>query len=687
MASVEVDAKIRGGDGATLQEPSKYHSRDEPQKNDNTQKNDLAIGCGASWPARSRASAVFLAAAAACLPGAAAAPAESSASSITFSWFTEGGAMPLSFIFVVGVFAATADLVFRQLRWRRNSTAALSPPVFSSPSPSPPPSPPESAERPSPLSRMSKSFVMKSFDENQDGIIDEAEAAAIAEHLAQQAAAEREAQKEAARERKISQVFRRFALVLLLALLASVGINAGLTAGIVYAVKDTRVGDGAQLADDHGAVIRVSEATAHVPLYTLAAMPLDALGRVHQLSVTYSVRSEKEQRHLEIASRSKRGNAVELADALGYTVRLVGTSLAVLVTPDGSKYTVCGADVSCSSVEVSNADLEALELAAIDMRVAEEDEDPSMSDDRRRLHRSDRRRLARRSLAASGCVLDPSPVLGVPGAPCKEGLRDDVDLTQCEKLAASPPADFFPNSLGDSHHPGGQVAGHWSGLPHGCQFFVDGPESTNNRILFNNANSDSALKYNPRNLPTSLCAAGWCLSSYSSMICNGPYRPAHPAESGCFVYLPSGCPNHVSFSSGDWARDDYGENTLNVKSSTQCEKRKGAYDFWCGVSDAVMLFVVDRATQAKKLQQIAEGDDNCQHLSDASKVRTVGAFAIGRPDHLHPPFPPPLPQRARSSARLQALTPHRRATVRHWRRRPSSRRSCRWPKQCNQPPS
>ena len=186
---------------------------------------------------------------------------------------------------------------------RRNSTAALSPPVFSSPSPSPPPSPPESAERPSPLSRMSKSFVMKSFDENQDGIIDEAEAAAIAEHLAQQAAAEREAQKEAARERKISQVFRRFALVLLLALLASVGINAGLTAGIVYAVKDTRVGDGAQLADDHGAVIRVSEATAHVPLYTLAAMPLDALGRVHQLSVTYSVRSERSS----ATSRSRLG--------------------------------------------------------------------------------------------------------------------------------------------------------------------------------------------------------------------------------------------------------------------------------------------------------------------------------------------------------------------------------------------
>ena len=55
-----------------------------------------------------------------------------------------------------------------------------------------------------------------------------------------------------------------------------------------------------------------------------------------------------------------------------------------------------------------------------------------------------------------------------------------------------------------------------------------------------------------------------------------------------------------------------------------------------------MLFVVDRATQAKKLQQIAEGDDNCQHLSDASKVRTVGACAIGRPDHLHPPPPYPL---------------------------------------------
>ena len=48
--------------------------------------------------------------------------------------------MPLSFIFAVGVFAATADFVLRQLRWRRNSTAAFSPPVLS-----PPPSPPESA--------------------------------------------------------------------------------------------------------------------------------------------------------------------------------------------------------------------------------------------------------------------------------------------------------------------------------------------------------------------------------------------------------------------------------------------------------------------------------------------------------------------------------------------------------------
>ena len=32
MGSVEVDAKIRGDDGATLQEPSKYHTRDELQK-------------------------------------------------------------------------------------------------------------------------------------------------------------------------------------------------------------------------------------------------------------------------------------------------------------------------------------------------------------------------------------------------------------------------------------------------------------------------------------------------------------------------------------------------------------------------------------------------------------------------------------------------------------------------------
>ena len=125
----------------------------------------LAIACGASWPtaasgkgARGAAWATCLAAAAACLPGAAAAPVESSASSTTFSWFTEGGAIPLSFLFAVSVFAATADLVLRQLRWRRNSTAAFSPPVFS-----PPPSPPESAGGPSDVVRTS-SAVMRVVD-------------------------------------------------------------------------------------------------------------------------------------------------------------------------------------------------------------------------------------------------------------------------------------------------------------------------------------------------------------------------------------------------------------------------------------------------------------------------------------------------------------------------------------------
>jgi len=49
--------------------------------------------------------------------------------------------------------------------------------------------------------------------------------------------------------------------VLLLALLASVGINAGLTAGIVYAVKDTKVGDGGLLvSSDTGEAIKVASA-------------------------------------------------------------------------------------------------------------------------------------------------------------------------------------------------------------------------------------------------------------------------------------------------------------------------------------------------------------------------------------------------------------------------------------------
>ena len=74
---------------------------------------------------------------------------------------------------------------------------------------------------------------------------------------------------------------------------------------------------------------------------------------------------------MQIMSRVKKGTTVELVDALSYTVRLEGTSQALLVTPNGTENVVCEADASCSSVTVSNDDLKLYEEEALDMWASE----------------------------------------------------------------------------------------------------------------------------------------------------------------------------------------------------------------------------------------------------------------------------------------------------------------------------
>ena len=191
---------------------------------------------------------------------------------------------------------------------------------------------------------------------------------------------------------RMNLFYKWFAVIFLLLSILLAGTSLGTSLWAAELAKDTKA-DHAMFADVDGSVLGVSDATTAVPLYTLAVMPITALGRVRALTVSYIEGSETVQQNLQIVSQTKRGSTVELKDALGYKVRLTGTSQARLIAPDGAEYVVCAADASCSSVTVGNEDLLALEELASDMLTQEEyvagSGDPS----------NNGRRLTRRGLA------------------------------------------------------------------------------------------------------------------------------------------------------------------------------------------------------------------------------------------------------------------------------------------------
>ncbi|CAK0819458.1 unnamed protein product [Prorocentrum cordatum] len=62
--------------------------------------------------------------------------------------------------------------------------------------------------------------------------------------------------------------------------------------------------------------------------------------------------------------------------------------------------------------------------------------------------------------------------------------------------------------------------------------------------------------------------------------------PTRPAEPGCYVWLPSGCPNHNYNARDSWRKRE----DANVRS--QClSDAKELLDAWCGTTDARMLFI------------------------------------------------------------------------------------------------
>ena len=160
------------------------------------------------------------------------------------------------------------------------------------------------------------------------------------------------------------------------------------------------------LADGNGGVLNTGgEATGEVPLFALQALNLEELRRVRQVSVSYNnaqFAGERVVHSFHIVQHMKVGvsTAVVLTDPLGFKVVLQAFA-ANLVKPTGERVPLCAASATCASFQVDNADLAALELAAIELLVAAGS--PPFGPE-------ERRRLSRRGLTGVGCKTPPERV-------------------------------------------------------------------------------------------------------------------------------------------------------------------------------------------------------------------------------------------------------------------------------------
>lgn len=64
-------------------------------------------------------------------------------------------------------------------------------------------------------------------------------------------------------------------------------------------------------------------------------------------------------------------------------------------------------------------------------------------------------------------------------------------------------------------------------------------------------------------------------------------RPEKPTRPGCYVWVPSGCPNQHFLAKYNWKLDTSTQPT----NQELCDSRKNSFDSWCGVTDAQTLFV------------------------------------------------------------------------------------------------
>jgi len=100
--------------------------------------------------------------------------------------------------------------------------------------------------------------------------------------------------------------------------------------------------------------------------------------------------------------------------------------------------------------------------------------------------------------------------------------------------------------------------------------------------------------------------------------------PPLPDRPGCYLWLPSGCKRKRFQALHHWKRDEWGESHMNSAASrAACEDRIGAFNGFCGVTDAVAMYVPEGAPPSTDAQAPAK--------ATTEAVRDVAALDGSRP--------------------------------------------------------